>query len=102
MSIAKSVRSSDGRHTPLGLNTETTMSSPPLAILFSACRTPIGGFGGALKDLSAADLDAVVIREAVARMLTTLIHALRKRGGGRGVAGLCIGGGMGIAMVIVV
>jgi acetyl-CoA C-acetyltransferase len=35
-----------------------------------------------------------------ARVLATLIYALRKRGGGRGVAGLCIGGGMGIAMVI--
>jgi acetyl-CoA C-acetyltransferase len=35
-----------------------------------------------------------------ARVLTTLIYALRTRGGGRGVAGLCIGGGMGIAMVI--
>jgi acetyl-CoA C-acetyltransferase len=35
--------------------------------LLSACRTPIGTFGGALKDLSAADLGAVVIREAIAR-----------------------------------
>jgi len=35
-----------------------------------------------------------------ARLLTTLIHALRARGGGRGVASLCIGGGMGIAVVI--
>ncbi len=35
-----------------------------------------------------------------ARILVTLIHALRARGGGRGVAALCIGGGMGIAMVI--
>ena len=35
-----------------------------------------------------------------ARILTTLIHALIKRGGGHGVAALCIGGGMGIAMVI--
>jgi acetyl-CoA C-acetyltransferase len=35
-----------------------------------------------------------------ARILTTLIHALRARGGGRGVASLCIGGGMGIAMAI--
>jgi acetyl-CoA C-acetyltransferase len=35
-----------------------------------------------------------------ARILTTLIHALTKRGGGRGVAALCIGGGMGIAMVV--
>jgi acetyl-CoA C-acetyltransferase len=35
-----------------------------------------------------------------ARVLTTLVHALRKRGGGRGAASLCIGGGMGTAMVI--
>jgi acetyl-CoA C-acetyltransferase len=35
-----------------------------------------------------------------ARILTTLIYALRHRGGGRGVAALCVGGGMGIAMVI--
>jgi len=35
-----------------------------------------------------------------ARILTTLIYALRAQGGGRGVASLCIGGGMGIAMVI--
>jgi acetyl-CoA C-acetyltransferase len=36
-------------------------------VILSACRTPIGSFGGALKDLSAVDLGAVVIREAVAR-----------------------------------
>jgi acetyl-CoA C-acetyltransferase len=35
-----------------------------------------------------------------ARVLTTLIYALRARGGGRGVAALCIGGGMGIAMAV--
>jgi acetyl-CoA C-acetyltransferase len=35
-----------------------------------------------------------------ARVLTTLIYALRARGGGIGVASLCIGGGMGIAMAI--
>jgi acetyl-CoA C-acetyltransferase len=32
--------------------------------------------------------------------LTTLIHALRARNLRRGVASLCIGGGMGIAMVV--
>jgi acetyl-CoA C-acetyltransferase len=37
------------------------------AVIVSACRTPIGAFGGALKDLSASDLGAIVIREAVAR-----------------------------------
>jgi acetyl-CoA C-acetyltransferase len=35
-----------------------------------------------------------------ARVLTTLLYALRARGGGHGVAALCIGGGMGIAMVV--
>jgi acetyl-CoA C-acetyltransferase len=35
-----------------------------------------------------------------ARILTTLIYALRAKGGGTGVASLCIGGGMGIAMVV--
>src|SRR6478609_2496048 len=37
------------------------------AVILSACRTPIGAFGGALKDVSAVDLGAVVIREAIAR-----------------------------------
>src|SRR6266852_1438075 len=36
-------------------------------VILSACRTPIGAFGGAFKDLSAVDLGAIVIREAVAR-----------------------------------
>jgi len=37
------------------------------AVILSACRTPIGSFGGALKDLSASDLGAVVIRESLVR-----------------------------------
>jgi acetyl-CoA C-acetyltransferase len=37
------------------------------AVILSACRTPIGSFGGVFKDLSAVDLGAIVIREAVAR-----------------------------------
>jgi acetyl-CoA C-acetyltransferase len=36
-------------------------------VILSACRTAIGSFGGALKDVSAVDLGAIVIREAVAR-----------------------------------
>src|SRR3954462_12110135 len=36
-------------------------------VILSACRTPIGAFGGALKDASAVDLGAIVIREALAR-----------------------------------
>ena len=35
-----------------------------------------------------------------ARVLISLIHALRSRGKEHGVASLCIGGGMGIAMVV--
>src|SRR5438477_7235105 len=37
------------------------------AVIVSACRTPIGAFGGVFKDLSAADLGAIVIREAITR-----------------------------------
>jgi len=37
------------------------------AVILSACRTPIGAFGGALKEVSAVDLGAIVIREAIAR-----------------------------------
>ena len=37
------------------------------AVILSACRTPIGSFGGAFKDLSAVDLGAIVIREAISR-----------------------------------
>ena len=95
------------------------------AVILSACRTPIGSFGGVFKDLAAADLGAIVIREAIARagvaaggigdvimgcvlqagasgarILTTLVHSLQARGGGRGAASLCIGGGMGTAMIV--
>jgi len=35
-----------------------------------------------------------------ARMLTTLVHELRRRGGGLGVAAMCAGGGMGSAVVL--
>lgn len=35
-----------------------------------------------------------------ARVLTTLLHELRRRNGRRGVATLCIGGGMGIALAV--
>ncbi len=35
-----------------------------------------------------------------ARILTTLVHTLKARGGGRGAASLCVGGGMGTAMIV--
>ncbi len=36
-------------------------------MILSACRTPLGSFGGAFKDLSSVDLGAVVVREAIGR-----------------------------------
>ncbi|MCY6485936.1 acetyl-CoA C-acetyltransferase [Clostridium aestuarii] len=36
-------------------------------VIASAVRTPIGSFGGALKDVSAADLGSIVIKEALNR-----------------------------------
>ena len=35
-----------------------------------------------------------------ARILTTLVHELRRRGGGRGLASMCIGVGQGIATIV--
>ncbi|MGE3956098.1 MAG: acetyl-CoA C-acetyltransferase [Vicinamibacterales bacterium] len=36
-------------------------------VILSACRTPIGSFGGTLKDLTAPNLGAIVVREAIRR-----------------------------------
>jgi acetyl-CoA C-acetyltransferase len=35
-----------------------------------------------------------------ARMMTTLVHELRRRGGGIGVTAMCAGGGMSTAVVL--
>jgi acetyl-CoA C-acetyltransferase len=43
------------------------LAASELAVILSACRTPISNFGGALKDVSAADLGAIVVKEAIAR-----------------------------------
>lgn len=37
------------------------------AVIASACRTPIGSFGGAFRTLTAVDLGTVAVREALAR-----------------------------------
>jgi len=34
------------------------------------------------------------------RVLVTLLHELNRRGGKKGLATLCIGGGMGIALTV--
>ena len=36
-------------------------------VIVSACRTAVGTFGGSLKDLNAATLGSVVMKEAVKR-----------------------------------
>ena len=63
------------------------------AVILGACRTPIGAFGGALKDLSAVDLGAVVIRDAIARSGVTpadvddvVMGCVLQAGGGMNVA----------------
>src|SRR5262245_56913568 len=43
------------------------MSNDFETVILSACRTPIGAFCGAFKDLSAPALGATVIREAITR-----------------------------------
>ena len=35
-----------------------------------------------------------------ARILTTLLHALERTGGRRGIAALCLGGGNGVALAV--
>jgi acetyl-CoA C-acetyltransferase len=41
------------------------------AVIAGACRTPIGAFGGVFKEMSAVQLGAVAIREALARASVT-------------------------------
>ncbi len=43
------------------------MSDDTETVILSACRTPIGAFGGVFKDVSAVDLGAVAVREALSR-----------------------------------
>ena len=49
-------------------------------VILSATRTPIGASG--------------------ARILVILLHALRERGGKRGLAAICIGGGEALAVCV--
>ena len=62
----------------------------PRAVILSACRTPIGSFGGALKDMTAADLGSIVIREALSRA------ALGPEMAGEVIMGCVLQGGAGM------
>lgn len=62
-------------------------------VIVSAVRTPVGSFGGSLKDITPADLGALVIREAVSRAGVTaeavdevLFGSVLQAGYGQGVA----------------
>src|ERR1041385_959692 len=46
---------------------ERTMPANDEVVILSACRTPVGKFQGSLSDLSATQLGAIVVREAVKR-----------------------------------
>jgi acetyl-CoA C-acetyltransferase len=63
------------------------------SVILSACRTPIGSLGGVFKDLSAADLGSVVIREAITRagiapadVGDVILGCVLQAGGGMNVA----------------
>ena len=63
------------------------------SVIVSACRTPIGAFGGVFKDLSAADLGAIAVREAIARsgfqpsdIGDVILGCVLQAGGGMNVA----------------
>ena len=50
-------------------------------VIISGCRTPVGKFQGSLADLSATQLGAIVVREAVKRagLDSKQSHSRRKR-----------------------
>ena len=58
-------------------------------------QTPQPGAGALLEEVPSA-----VLERNVARVLTTLLAALQARGGKKGVASLCIGGGEAVAMAV--
>lgn len=78
-------------------------------VIVGAARTAVGSFGGALREVPAVELGRVAVAAIAlghpigargARILVTLLFELRKRGGRYGLATLCVGGGMGGAMIV--
>lgn len=59
------------------------------ALIVSACRTPIGDFGGSLSNMSATDLGALVIQEAITRA------GIRKEDVGEVIMGCVLPHGLG-------
>jgi len=71
------------------------------------CRTQLGlaaPLGTLQRDRLNVDGGAIALGHPVgasgARIVLHLLHALKIRGGGRGIASICIGGGLGGAMLV--
>ena len=65
-----------------------------------ACRNELGIDAAKLNVNGGAVALGHPIGASGARVLVTLVHALRKRGGRYGLASLCLGGGNAVAMVV--
>ena len=76
----------------------------------SPLRTPVGTFGGTLKDITVEWNDrtrlnvngsGISLSHPIAatgvRIMTTMLHELKRRGGRYGLETMCIGGGQGMA-----
>ena len=57
-------------------------------VIVSAARTAVGKFGGS------------PIGASGCRILVTLLHEMRRRDAKKGLAALCIGGGMGVSLAV--
>ncbi len=72
--------------------------------IVAAARTAVGKFGGARAKTPAGDLGAIAIGHPIGasgcRILVTLLHEMHKRDAKKGIASLCIGGGMGVALTV--
>ena len=59
----------------------------------NCCRTAIGSFGGAISL-------GHPVGASGARIIVTLLHEMQKRDAKRGLATLCVGGGMGVSTIV--
>ncbi|MEA2079555.1 MAG: hypothetical protein U9P00_06810 [Pseudomonadota bacterium] len=82
-------------------------------VIVAARRTPVGAFQGQFSAMRDLNLDHAKVNvnggacalghpigASGARLVVTLIHALRRRGLQRGIASLCIGGGEATAIAL--
>ena len=67
-----------------------------VAVLAGGC----SGFQYRFELDAAVQPDDLIIEKSGARVLVTLLHEMERRTAKKGLATLCIGGGMGIAMCV--